>query len=91
MSDLGRLIHKPPCSGISLRRILKPGGRVLVVDFARSGRRKKCFFGHFHRHGSVDLSEIVAMLVGAEFEVVESGPVGMRELQYAIGTVPHSI
>src|SRR5215217_8617723 len=44
-----------------IRRVLKPDGRVLVVDFARPQRRSG-FLAHFHRHGHVDPRDIVSLL-----------------------------
>lgn len=69
------------------RRVLKPGGRVLAVDFAVSG--KQGLLSHIHRrHGHVSLDDIVAMLGAAGFTVVASGPVGFRSLQFALAAIP---
>src|SRR5262245_12048894 len=38
-----------------MRRVLKPSGRVLVVDFGGTDRKNKSFLAHFHRHGHVKL------------------------------------
>ena len=49
-----------------MRRVVRPGGRVLVVDFAQSTRKEPIdFLDHLHRHGGVDPDEIVAHLEGA--------------------------
>jgi len=59
------LHHLPPkareeCAR-EMVRVLKPGGRVLVVDFGSSG--KKGLVGHLHRrHGSVKLDDIIHLL-----------------------------
>jgi ubiquinone/menaquinone biosynthesis C-methylase UbiE len=45
-----------------MRRVLKPGGTALVVEFGGSAERKKGLLAHFHRHGHVRLGDIVAML-----------------------------
>ena len=72
-----------------LRRVLRPQGRVLLVDFARPEAKKRGFAGHFrHRHGHVDVAEIVALLNGAGFHSVESGAVGVRDLQFALARSP---
>src|SRR5260370_40184542 len=34
-----------------VRRVLKPGGRVLAVDFAKPAQGKKGLLDHFHHHG----------------------------------------
>lgn len=70
-----------------MRRVLKPGGRVLAVDFAAS--QEKGLAGHLHqRHGHVKLEDIVALLGAAGLEVKESGAVGFRSLQFALATAP---
>jgi ubiquinone/menaquinone biosynthesis C-methylase UbiE len=68
-----------------MRRVLKPGGRVLVVDFAMS--QEKGLMTHLHRrHGHVKLDDIVALLGAAGLQVKESGAVGFRSLQFALAT-----
>ena len=69
-----------------IRRVLKPGGRVLVVDFAQ-GQDKGSFLAHFHRHGHVDPREIVSLLDEAGFRDVDSGAVGISSLQYVLAVV----
>ncbi len=74
-----------------IRRVLRPGGRVLVVDFGPTPRGKRSLIGHFHRHGHVDLRDIVAMLNEAGLDVVQSGAVGVRNLHFALATVPSPV
>src|SRR5262249_54435548 len=71
-----------------IRRVLKGGGRVLAVDFGAARHRRKGLLDHFHRHGSVELSEIVHVLSDAGLTVLESGPMGFRDLQFALASVP---
>src|SRR5262249_12445608 len=48
---------------VEIRRVLKPGGRVLIIDFGGAARKRKSFLDHFHhRHGHVELKEIIALL-----------------------------
>ncbi len=66
-----------------VRRVLKRGGRVLMVDFGKpSGRRGPV--SHFHRHGHVAVNEIVALLGAAGLGIIESGPVGLREINFVL-------
>ena len=69
-----------------IRRVLKPEGRVLVVDFVRP-QGKRTLLAHFHRHGHVDSREIVSLLDDAGLRRVESGPVGISSLQYVLAIV----
>lgn len=71
-----------------MRRMLKPGGRVLAVDFATPARERKGLLDHFHRHGHVALRDIVALLGDAGLSIVASGPVGVRDLQFVLATLP---
>lgn len=68
-----------------IRRVLKPGGRVLAVDFEGMSQQKRTFLSHFHRpHGHVRAQDIVALLYQAGFNTVESGPVGIRDLHFVL-------
>jgi ubiquinone/menaquinone biosynthesis C-methylase UbiE len=71
-----------------IRRVLKPGGRVLTVDFAGSAREKRSLLGYFHRHGHVNLCDIIAVLSEAGLDNIESGAVGFRDLQFVLATAP---
>ena len=68
-----------------IRRVLKVGGRVLAVDFGRG--RQKGLLAHFHRHGHVDVAEIVALLANAGLTTTKSGPVGMNNLYFVLAEV----
>lgn len=72
-----------------LRRVVKPGGRVLLVDFAKDETKRRGFAAHFrHRHGHVDLSEIIELLEGAGFQPTESGAVDIKNLHFALAISP---
>jgi ubiquinone/menaquinone biosynthesis C-methylase UbiE len=72
-----------------IRRVLKPGGRVLAVDFGGPARGRKSFVDHIHRrHGNVDFREIIALFNEAGLAISESGAVGMRNLQFIVATAP---
>lgn len=74
-----------------IRRVLRPGGRVLVVDFATPARERRGLLDHIHRHGHVALRDIVEVLGEAGLRVVASGPVGVRDVQFALATAPSQI
>ena len=67
-----------------IHRVLKPGGRLLAVDFDAAAHEKKTFLGRFHRHSYVKLSEMTTLFREAGLTVVESGPVGISDLQFAL-------
>lgn len=87
LHHLGRAARRELAT--ELRRVVKPGGRVLLVDFARPEAKRRGFAAHFrHRHGHVDLSEVVGLLEGAGFHPIESGPLGIKNLHLTLATQP---
>ena len=69
-----------------VRRVLKPGGCMLAVDFGGAPRDRKSLIEHFHRHGRVDVRDIVTLLSDAGLQIVESGAVGVRNLSFVLAT-----
>ena len=69
-----------------MRRVLKPTGRVLIVDFADAQQRTG-LLAHVHRHGHVDPRQIVSLLEEGGFHSIESGRVGVSSLQFVLATV----
>lgn len=67
-----------------IRRVLKPGGRVLVVDFGQSERPKGLIGRLHHGHGHVAPAEVAALLNSAGLNVMESGPIGFRDAHFAL-------
>ncbi|HEX7940131.1 MAG TPA: methyltransferase domain-containing protein, partial [Gemmatimonadaceae bacterium] len=66
-----------------VRRVLKPGGRFLAVDFARSSGRG--LLAHLHPHGRVDPRDLIALVTQAGLTVAESGAAGAWDLQFVLG------
>jgi demethylmenaquinone methyltransferase/2-methoxy-6-polyprenyl-1,4-benzoquinol methylase/phosphoethanolamine N-methyltransferase len=71
-----------------IRRVLKPGGRVLAVDFGTSPAKRGGIIAHFHRHGHINLAEIVAIFSETGLSIVESGAVGISDLQFVLAAAP---
>lgn len=69
-----------------MRRVLKPNGRVLAVDFGGATPKKGGIFAQLHRHGEVNLRDLIALLSEAGFNPVESGAVGISDLQFVRAT-----
>ena len=67
-----------------MRRVLKPAGRLLVVDFGRPSSQSKGFLARLHKHGGVDPSAIIALVTDNGFVVTESGSAGKWDLQYVL-------
>lgn len=71
-----------------MRRVLKPGGRVLAVDFGTSPAQTRGIVARFHRHGHVSLAEIVAIVSETGLSIAETGAVGIGDLQFVLAAVP---
>ena len=72
---------------IEIRRVLKPGGRVFVVDFGRPQNRRG-LLAHFHRHGHVAVEDVEALLANLGFNTLRTGPVGLRDLHFVVAESP---
>ncbi len=72
-----------------MRRVLKPGGRALAVDFGGAARKKGGLLARFHRHhGHVDLRDLIALLTDVGLDPVESGAMGISDLQFVLAAAP---
>lgn len=73
-----------------VRRVLRPGGRVLAVDFARPARGKRGLLGHFHlhHHGYLNSQDLVALLTQAGLNTTRSGALGIGDLQFVLAAAP---
>ena len=86
------LHHLPrPARALCIReaaRVVKPGGRVLVVDFGSAQGKGREILAHFHRHGHIEPREIHELLGSAGLCIVESGEVGVQHLHFVMATAP---
>ena len=71
-----------------IRRVLKPGGRILVVDFGGTDQQRGLFAHFHHRHGHVKLAEVTTLLSSAGMKVAGSGAVGVKDLHFTLATAP---
>ncbi len=71
-----------------MQRVLKPGGRVLAVDFGGAAPKQRSLLAHFHRHGHVKLPELIAVLEETGLKSVEYGAAGIGDLQFVIAAAP---
>jgi ubiquinone/menaquinone biosynthesis C-methylase UbiE len=80
----GKLRNQCACE---VRRVLKPGGRALAVDFGTSPGERG-IVAHFRRHGHIDLAEMSAIFTEAGLDIAQSGPVGIGDMDYVLATAP---
>ena len=69
-----------------MRRVLKPGGRVLAVEFGMPTRHRKGIISHLHRRGHLSPDSVNDLLSGSKLTVIESGSVGLRDLHFTLAT-----
>ena len=69
-------------------RVLKPGGRWLLVDFEGPARHAGGILRFFHRHGHIKPGELGELARGAGLEIVECGSVGFKNLHFVLAAMP---
>lgn len=71
------------------RRVLKPGGRIVIADFQDSGSKPSGVMRLIrrHRHGHVKLDDMLGMLNEARLEVVNSGLLRQPNIYFVVATV----
>ena len=71
-----------------VHRVLRPGGRVLAVDFEPPAHGHGGPIVALHRHSHVPLREIESLLSRAGLRVTETGDVGAADLRFALAVAP---
>ncbi len=66
-----------------MRRVLRPGGRLLAVDFGGGAAEKRSLMGRLHHHRRFDLRDLLPLLRETGFASVETGALGFSDLHYA--------
>lgn len=60
--------------------MLKPEGRLLLIDFEKPARQSR--LPRLHRHGHADMQAIGALLAESGFKIGDTGAVGTKNLSY---------
>ena len=84
MHHLPRAVREAFAAEIS--RVLKPRGRVLVVDFEPPAHGRGGLISRLHRHGHVPAREIQDALRRATLMPIDAGSVGASDLHFALAT-----
>lgn len=71
-----------------MRRVLKPGGRLFVVDFGGEAHGRHGLGRHNRRHREFDLRKVIPEMAEAGLREVEEGALGYRDLQFIRAAAP---
>jgi ubiquinone/menaquinone biosynthesis C-methylase UbiE len=71
-----------------MRRVLKPGGRLLAVDFGGPMDERRSLIAHLRHHLHFDLRGVIPVLRDAGLTGVETGAVGFSDLRFALAAAP---
>jgi ubiquinone/menaquinone biosynthesis C-methylase UbiE len=76
-----------------VRRVLKPAGRFLAVDFGGPVSERRGWVAKLHRHGRIDLSRLTPLVSEAGMKIVQSGPMAqnfglMSDLHFILAAAP---
>jgi ubiquinone/menaquinone biosynthesis C-methylase UbiE len=67
-----------------MRRVLRPGGRALIVDFGGPAAARRSPFGRMRPHRAFDLHTAIPMLSAFGFERVQTAPLDFSDLHFAL-------
>jgi ubiquinone/menaquinone biosynthesis C-methylase UbiE len=71
---------------LEIERVLRPGGRVLIVDFGPPAQRPTGIASHFHRYGGVQPADLMALPGEAGLTIADGGAVGTKDLHFVLAT-----
>jgi ubiquinone/menaquinone biosynthesis C-methylase UbiE len=69
-----------------LRRVLKPSGRLLAIDFGHSDESRHSLMAHMRRHRAFDIYSVIPGVEAAGFREIRKGPLGFSDLHYVLAT-----
>jgi ubiquinone/menaquinone biosynthesis C-methylase UbiE len=70
-----------------IRRVLKPGGRLFVVDFGGDAHGRHGW-AHRRHHRDFDIRKVIPEVSDAGMRDLENGPLGFRDLQFIRAAAP---
>lgn len=70
------------------RRVLKPGGRLVLIDYAGKLETRRHMSARHGPHGRFDLHELRDVVAEAGFEAIREGDLGWLSLSYLVAERP---
>ena len=67
-------------------RVLKPNGRLLLIDFGGSKRERYSLIGHLHAHRNFDVFDLIPTIDENGLSDLKTGSLGFSDLQFLIAT-----
>jgi ubiquinone/menaquinone biosynthesis C-methylase UbiE len=67
-------------------RVLKPNGRLLLIDFGGSKRERHSLIGHLHAHRNFDVFDLIPTINESGLTDQRNGSLGFSDLQFLIAT-----
>jgi SAM-dependent methyltransferase len=71
-----------------MKRVLKPGGRLLIVDFGGASQHRHSLIAHMRMHQAFDLEEISPAVETAGFVGIKAGSLGFSDLRFLSAIAP---
>jgi len=69
-------------------RVLKPNGRLLLIDFGGSNRERHSLIGHLRAHRNFDVFGLIPTIHESGLMDLNTGSLGFSDLQFLIATRP---
>src|SRR5258708_17308640 len=67
-------------------RVLKPNGRLLLIDFGGSKRARRSLLGHLRAHRNFDLFDLIPTIHESGLTDLKTGSLSFSDLQFLIAT-----
>jgi ubiquinone/menaquinone biosynthesis C-methylase UbiE len=67
-----------------MRRVLKPSGRLLAIDFGRSREPRRSLMAHMRHHRDFDIHRVIPDVEQAGFREIRTGSLGFSDLDYVL-------
>ena len=71
-----------------MRRVLKPGGRLLAADFGGPSEARRGLMSHLRHHRQFDLCDMLPIFGDAGFSGIRTGALDFSDLHFVLAVAP---